>query len=174
VRARLLAATVAPVLLAGCGLDAVDLEAKGHAIVPGSGSTASGPYAPMSFPVMSLDLRRTSGFSAREIESAQLRSVTVTVTAGSPLETWVDSIALWVEAGGLERVLVARRDGVGALPAGQTTLVLDVVPGVELQPWIAASAAVLVADGSARQPSALTAVDVAAVVRVRLDLASIF
>lgn len=164
----------AALLLAGCGgLDEVDLTRSGSATVPG-GSAALPQGAFASFPVSigraALD---DEGVDPDDVDSARLVALRLEVTAGTPLDRWLDEVAFHVEAPGLPRVLVAEKRGIGDLPANTTAVELDAT-GVDLKPYLLAETTTVTAEGAGSQPAEETTVRATLTIRVDVNVTGLF
>lgn len=170
---RALALAPALLLLAACGdLDEVDVTRSGSATIPG-GSAALPEGALATFPLsIGRDALADEGVDPDDVDSARLVGLRVEVTAGTSLERWLDSVAFWVEAPGLPRVLVAQRSGIDALPAGTMSVDLD-VPGVDLKPYVLAPTTTVTAEGAGVQPPETTTVKATMTVRVDVNVSGL-
>jgi hypothetical protein len=161
------------VLVAACGsLDHVDLTRTATVTIPGAPAGAPGGSIPR---IQALDIGggealRSQGIDRGDIDSAHLRRLLLSVKSGASLESWLDSLALHVEAAGLPRVRVASRSGLRSLPAGTTSVDLDVDPGVDLKPYLTAPSAPLTVEASGKLPSVVTAVEITATLRVDVNV----
>ncbi len=169
-RALLLAPAV--VLFAACGhLDEVDVTRSGSATVIGAPGGAALPAGAMaSFPVsIGRDALAEQGLDPGDVDSARLVALRLEVTAGTSLEAWLDEVAIWVEAPGLPRVLVAQKRGIRALPAGTAAVDLD-VQGADLKPYVLADTTTVVAEGAGVQPPVDTTVKATMTLRVDVNV----
>ncbi len=169
------ALALAPALLlvaAGCGkLDQIDVVRSGSATVPGA--PAGAPLPQSGIATFPLSLGRSAleaqGIKPDAVDSAKLVGLRLQVTQGTSFERWLASAAVYVEAPGLPKVLVAQKTGIAALPAGTTTLDLD-TPGVDLKPYVLADTTTVTAEGTGTLPLADTTIEATATVRVRVNV----
>jgi hypothetical protein len=160
--------------LAACGsVDQVDVTRSATVSVPGGpGGTA------LAVDAIAVDLqidRRAldqEGIDGNDIDSARLRSVRVEVQVGTSLEKWLDSLELHIEAPGLPRTLLARKDGIRVLPAGTPGVDLD-VPDVDLKPYLLAERSTITTGASGNQPDTDTTVKVSATIRVDVSVSGL-
>lgn len=172
---RALRLAPALVLLAACGhLDEVDVTRSGSATVAGAPGGVALPAGSMaSFPVsIGRDALAAEGLDPGDVDSARLVALRLEVTAGTSLEAWLDEVAFWVEAPPLPRVLVARKSGIRALPAGTTAVDLD-VQGVDLKPYVLADRTTVVAEGSGILPPVNTTVKATMTLRVDVNVSGL-
>jgi hypothetical protein len=162
-------------VLAACGrLDEVDVTRSASVTIPGAtggGDLPSGSVSGLRIALGSA-LLREQGIDPGDVDGARLRRVHVEVTAGSSLETWADAISLHAEGAGLPRVLLAQKTGIRSLPAGTTSLDLD-VPATELKPYLDAATAAVTADATGRAPGADTTLKVTATIRVDVNVSGL-
>lgn len=161
----------AAVLLSGCGLDKFNVDLDATATVPGNPAANAIldalPFGASFQNVNVLDQKelRDAGVDAGDIDSARLRALRLEVQSGDALETWLESVAFYVEADGEPRVRVAHKEGIGALPAGTTAIDLEVDPGVELKPYVS-KPMTLSAEVTGKPPAQDTTIKSTATVRV--------
>jgi hypothetical protein len=160
-------------LLAGCNqLDRVDVTRSTTATVP-AGPGAIPPSLPAALSVELGDQTlRDAGIDPHDVDSARARLLRLEVRQGASLESWLDRIAFYAEGGGRERTLVAERVGIASLPAGTTSLDLDVT-GVDLKPFASASDGKLTVEATGTLPAVETVVEVTVTVRVDVNVAGV-
>ncbi len=166
-------APAALLLAAGCGkLDQFDVVRSGSATVPGAPGGAALPGGGIaSFPIsIGQDALAAQGINPKDVDSASLVGLRLAVTQGTSLEKWLQSVSLYVEAPGLPKALVAQKTGIGALPAGTTTVDLDTF-GVDLKPYVLATTTTVTAEGSGTVPPVDTTIEAIATVRVKVNVA---
>jgi hypothetical protein len=168
------AVALCALLAAACGdLDEVDVTRSGTATVPG------GPGTPLVAGAVSIDLAlgrdvlEAEGIDPDDVDAARFVAVRLEVVEGTSLEAWLDEIALYVEAPGLPRRLVAERRGITALPAGTRTVQLS-VSGVDLKPYVLAPTAQVTAEVAGTQPPETTTVRGTATIRVDVNVGGLF
>ncbi|HEX9050870.1 MAG TPA: hypothetical protein VF841_10095 [Anaeromyxobacter sp.] len=169
-------APAALLALAGCGkLDQIDLTRSGSAIVPGAPGGAALPAGGIaSFPIsVGRDALAAQGIRPNDVDSAKLVGLRLEVTQGTSLERWLSSVSLYVEAPGFARVLVARKTGIDALPAGTTRVDLDTF-GVDLKPYVLAPTTTVTAEGTGTVPPVDTTLLATATVRVDVNVTGLF
>jgi hypothetical protein len=172
---RVLAAAL---LLAGAacgGLDEVDVTRSAEVVIPGAqGAPPLDVEAAAAIQVaLGRGIIEAEGIDPDDVDAARLRAVRLQVAGGSSLETWLDEVSLHVEAPGLPRVLVARRTGIRALPAGTTTVDLQST-GVDLKPYVLAPTAVLTPQVGGTAPAQDTTLRATATVRVDVSVSGLF
>jgi hypothetical protein len=171
------AGLVAAVLLLGAcgGLDEVDVTRSANGTAPG----ANGAPPLAGGALAGLDVAIDRGVLAEndidpdDVDSAKLVRLRLEVTQGTPFEAWLDSVSFFIEAPGLPRALLAQRSGIRALPAGTTTVDLD-VPGVDLKPYALADDSTVTGEVSGTQPPVDTAVRATATIRVDVNVTGLF
>ncbi len=167
---------VSLVLLSACGsLDEVDVTRKANVTVPGAaGSPPLSGTALASLPLV-IDRRALAenGIDPNDVDSAKLVGLRLTVTQGTSLEAWLESVSFFAEATGIPRTLIATKSGIGSLPAGTTTVELD-VPGVDLKPFVLADAVQVTAEVTGTQPPVDTTLEVTATIRVDVNVSGLF
>ncbi len=169
------ALAVAPAVLllaAGCGkLDQFDLVRSGSATVPGAPGGAGLPAGGIAtFPIsVGRDALQAQGIKPNDVDSAKLVGLRLEVTQGTSLEQWLDAVSIYVAATGMPRVLVARKTGIRALPAGTTAVDLDAM-GVDLTPYVLAPTTDVTAEGTGTVPPVDTTVKATATVRVDVNV----
>ncbi len=159
-------------LAAGCGkLDTFDVVRSGSATVPGAPGGAPLPASGIaSFPIsIGQDALSAQGIKPKDVDSAKLVGLRLQVTQGTSLEKWLQSVSLSVEAPGLPKVLVAQKAGIGALPAGTTTVDLD-TSGVDLKPYVLAATTTVTAEGAGTVPPVDTTIEATATVAVKVNV----
>lgn len=161
----------AALLLAACGrFDEVDITRSTSGTVPGA--AASRPLAGGMLGALDLVVDRGTldahGIQPDDVDSARLKGLRLEVTEGTSIEAWLEAVSFYVEAPGLPRVLVARRDRIGTLPAGTTAIELE-TPGVDLKPYILAPSGTVMAEVSGTQPPVDTTVLATATIRVNVN-----
>jgi hypothetical protein len=172
---RALAAAFLLATAAACGdVDEVDFTRSAEVTVPGVAAPL--PDATVVVPLQ-LDLGRdvleAEGIDPDDVDSARLRAVSLAVASGSSLETWLDDLALFVEAPGLARALVAQRTGIRALPAGTTAVDLQTT-GVDLKPYMLAPTAQVTAEATGTPPETDTVLRATATIRVDVSVSGLF
>jgi hypothetical protein len=172
---RLLAATSA-VLLAACGeLDQVDLTRSAEATIPGSAGAP--PLEVSAIGAVGLSIGRDAlaaeGVDPDDVDSARLRALRIEVVSGESLERWLSSVAFYVEAPGLARVLVAQRAGIRDLPAGTTAVELETT-GVDLKPYLVAPTTSVTTEVSGSAPASDTTLRATATIRVDVNVSGLF
>ena len=124
-----------------------------------------------------VDLARAVSAVAREhgavADRSAVQEVSLAVASGSSLETWLDDVALFVEAPGLARALVAQRTGIRALPAGTTAVDLQTT-GVDLKPYMLAPTAQVTAEATGTPPETDTVLRATATIRVDVSVSGLF
>ncbi len=172
---RSVAATALLLLAPACGrLTQVDVTRSTSVTVPGStggGALPSGAVSGLRIELGSA-LLKEQGLDPKDVDGAKLRRVHLEVRAGTPLDQWLDGVALHAEGPTLPRVLLARKTGIRSLPAGTTAVDLD-VPAVELKPYLDAATSAITVDASGRLPAAETTVDVTATMRVDVNVGAV-
>lgn len=165
-------AAAAALALAACGnLDKVDITRSASVDVPGvPGAPAGSIPAIQALDIGGGDQLRAEGIDPGDVDSAKLRQLRLEVTAGASLETWVDSVSIYVEAAGQPRVLLASRSGISALPAGTTVVDLEVASGVNLKPYLTATSAPLTVEATGSAPDVDTTVKITATIRVDVNV----
>jgi hypothetical protein len=172
---RLLALAPVALLAAACGhLDEIDVTRSGSATVPGGPGGAALPAGAFaSFPVsIGRDALAAEGIDANDVDSARLVGLRLEVTAGTNLPAWLDQVAIYVEAPGLPRVLVASRSGIRALPAETTAVDLE-TSGTDLKPYALAPTTTVVAEGGGTQPPVDTTVKATMTLRVDVNVSGL-
>jgi hypothetical protein len=172
------AAVLLATTLAGCGLDRFDVDFSSSTTVPGDPLGGAilddlpfgGEFAGVN--VLEEEELRDAGVDRDDIDSAKLRSMRLEVTDGEPLPGWLDEVAFYVEADGQPRRLVASRTGIGDLPAGTTSIDLD-VENVELKPYVIREMTIS-AEANGGPPTEDTTIRAVAVVRVDANVSSLF
>ncbi len=163
------------VLLASCGsVDEVDLTRTARITVPGAAG-APGASIPrvQALDIGGGDALRSEGIDPGDIDAAHLRSLRLAIEDGASVEQWLDSVTLHVEAAGLPRVRVASRSGLRSLPAGTTSVELEVDPGVDLKPYLTAPSAPLTVEASGSLPPVATVVAITATLRVDVSVSGL-
>jgi hypothetical protein len=170
---RTLALSAAVLVVAGCNqLDQIDVTRSATATVP-AGSGAVPPSVPAALGVELGDQAlRDAGIDPHDVDSARVRRLRLEVRQGSSLESWLDRIAFYAEGGGRQPTLVAERTGIGSLPAGTTSVDLDVT-GVDLKPFVTASDGKLTVQVTGTLPAVETVVEGTATVRVDVNVAGV-
>lgn len=165
-------AAAAVLALAACGsLDQVDITRSASVDVPGvPGAPAGSIPSIQALDMGGGDQLRAEGIDPGDVDSAKLRQLSVEVTAGDSLETWVDSVSIYVETAGQPRVLLASKSGISALPAGTTRVDLDVNAGVDLKPYLTAASAPVTVEATGSAPDVNTTVKVTATIRVDVNV----
>lgn len=162
--------------LAGCGLDNFDVELDEEATVPGDpAANAVLDVLPFGTQFENIDLLadqelRDEGVDAGDIDSAKIESMRLEVLDGASFEDWLDDVAFYVEAEGLERKLVAEKHDVRAMPAGTGVLELDVTR-VELKPYVS-KPLTIVAEVAGRPPVEDTRIRATIVVGIDADVSN--
>jgi hypothetical protein len=172
------AAALALLAAAGCGkLDKVDITRSASETIPGVAVPAGTPSGSISgFGAVDIggqDALRANGINPNEIDSAHLLRLRLEVKSGAGLETWLDSIAIDVEATGLARQRVASKSAIRALPANTTAVDLDVDPNVDLKPYLTAASAPLMITASGLPPAVDTTVEVTATIQVDVNVSGL-
>jgi hypothetical protein len=108
------------------------------------------------------------GYSKDQVDSVRMLEMTLTIRspAGSNFD-FLDAIRFYAEAEGLPRVLVAELEPV---PDGASTLSLDVVSSVELQPYVVAPAMTLTTEADGVRPAEETMVEAEAIFDVDVNV----
>jgi hypothetical protein len=161
---RLSALVLGPLLLAGCGKIAFDVEQKlPEQEVPGS---PLGQVLPISFAFpLNINIEsQTKAQGTGPAHSASLKTLELSITtpSGETFE-FLDSLTITISASGLESKTVARLDDVPA----QAQISLTVVSDVDLLPYIN-KGATLSASATGRQPRVNVKFDGRVVIVVRV------
>jgi hypothetical protein len=171
---RLLPLASAALLAAGCGgLDEIEFTRSGSATVPaGAAPLPAGAFVEFPFSI-GRDALADEGIDPGDIDSARVVALRLEATDGTPLQAWLDRVAIHVEADGLPRVLVGERSGIRALPAGTAAVELD-VSGADLKPYALAPTTAVVAEGEGELPPAATTVKATMTLRVDVNVSGLF
>lgn len=167
---------VSVVALTACGsLDQVDVKRSASVVVPGA--AGSPPLAGTALASLDLQIDRRAlaenGIDPNDVDSAKLVGLRLTVTQGTSLEAWLESVSFFAEATGIPKTLIATKSGIGSLPAGTTTVELD-VPGVDLKPFVLADAVHVTAEVTGTQPPVDTTLEATATIRVDVNVSGLF
>ncbi|WP_041453450.1 hypothetical protein [Anaeromyxobacter dehalogenans] len=168
-------AAAAVLALAACGrLDQVDITRSASVNVPGvPGAPAGSIPSIQALDIGGGDQLRAEGIDPGDVDSAKLRRLSLEVTAGDSLETWVDSVSIYVETAGQPRILLATKSGISALPAGTTHVDLDVDAGANLKPYLTAASSPVTVEATGRAPDVNTTVKVTATIRVDVNVSGL-
>jgi hypothetical protein len=170
-----LAAACAALLAPACGhLDEVDVTRSGEATVPGASGAPALEVSAVG--ALGLTIGRSTleaeGVDPDDVDSARLRALRLEVLSGASLETWLSSVAFYVEAPGLPRALVAQRSGIRALPAGTTAVDLETT-GVDLKPYLLAASTSVTTEVAGTAPASDTTIRATATIRIDVSVSGL-
>lgn len=165
-RNRLLAATALLALATCSGVDNIDVEASGEAVIP-QRSVLDELLGQVSFAGFgNFDISQTQefqnqGYTKDQIDSVRVQRLTLEIAApaGASFD-FIDSVRFSVEADGLPAVEIARLDSV---PPGSNELDLEVDGSIELRPYVVATSMRITNDATGQRPPEETTVRATAV-----------
>lgn len=168
-----LAAVALAALVTCSGLDNIEVEATGTTVVP-EASILDEVLGQLSFAGFdSFDISqsqefRNQGYSKDQVDSVRLERFSLTVRDPDDGNfDFLDRIAFTVTAEGLPPVEIASLDPV---PVGASRIELDVVAGVELQPYVLAPSLTIETTASGRRPAVETTVDASVVFDIDVNV----
>lgn len=168
--AHLRVALVLAIAIASCsGLDNLDVEAEGVAVVP-AGTVLDELLGDLAFAGFGdIDIQdsqefENQGYTKDQIDSVYLQSITLTIEqpAGANFD-FVSSVAFFAEADGQPRVEIARA---GDIPDGATELAMIVDAGVDLTAYAVAPSMTITTEATGRRPSQETHIHAAVILDV--------
>lgn len=170
-RAALAAALLA---MATCsGLDNIDVEATGEAVIPERtvldellGNVAFAGFG--NFDISQTQEFQNQGYTKDQIDSVRIVQLTLEIAdpAGASFD-FLDSVRFSVEADGLPAIEIAYLDSV---PAGSNELALEVASDVDLRPYVVAPSMQITNDATGRRPAQETTVRATAIFDVDIDV----
>jgi hypothetical protein len=169
------ALVVIPILLlATCsGLDNIDVEASGEAVIPQRtvldellGQVSFAGFG--NFDISQTQEFQNQGYTKDQIDSVRIERLTLEIAdpAGASFD-FMDTVRFSVEADGLPLVEIARLDSV---PAGSNELELQVAGDVELRPYVVAPSMRITNDATGERPPQETTVRATAVFDVDIAI----
>jgi hypothetical protein len=156
------------------GLGGLDFQSSATTTIPGNPLSVPIQEIPFGGTWANFDINQSEqiqnqGVDKDDINSARLRSLRVNVVSGDSLESFLSSIAFYVQSDGLPEQRVAHREGIEQLPPDTRSIDCE-IDDVELKPYITAPSMQIVTRATGQFPRNDTTLEAAMVLRLNISI----